>query len=108
MSSEVSTELLPHVIDNLAQTDPDSIWLEFPKSSTDYDSGFERITYAKFANAVNGMAHLLEKALGRKDTIEPIAYLAPNDARCAITVVAAIKAGYAVWLPPLKHMDLTD
>lgn len=91
-----SEMLLPTVVDHIAKTDPNAVWLEFPKSPTDYSLGYEAITYAKFANAVNGMAHFLEKTLGKRTSIEPLAYLAPNDARCGITILAAIKAGYAV------------
>jgi acyl-CoA synthetase (AMP-forming)/AMP-acid ligase II len=97
---KTSEMLLPHAIDFIANTEPNAVYAEFPRSPATYNSGFETVTFARFANAINGVAHLIEKTLGRPDRIKPLAYLAPNDPRCAITMVAAIKAGYAVWFPP--------
>ncbi|TAQ90978.1 hypothetical protein B7494_g699 [Chlorociboria aeruginascens] len=112
-STKEQEQLIPHVIDEIARTEPDATWLEFPKVTGTYESGFEAITFAQFANAINGIAHLLEKALGKSETVQPLAYLAPNDARCAITLVGAIKAGYASFLTSDRnsvaaHLSLFD
>lgn len=89
-----SHSLLPSVIDLVARDEPDSLWGEYPKSTTTLADGYEKLSYKQFANAVNGIAHQIEKTLGRRDTGEPLAYLAANDPRCAIALVAAIKAGF--------------
>ncbi|KAL4918936.1 hypothetical protein BDW62DRAFT_200335 [Aspergillus aurantiobrunneus] len=87
-------KLLPAIIDELALREPDSLWAEYPSSSATFDDGFKRITNAQFANAVNGCACIITQALGKSDTGEPLGWLAPNNARCTIALVAAIKAGF--------------
>ncbi|KAL2820799.1 hypothetical protein BDW59DRAFT_164493 [Aspergillus cavernicola] len=81
-------KLLPAIVDELAEREPESLWAEYPSSSTTFDDGFKQITYAQFANA----------ALGKSDTGEPLAWLAPNDPRCSIALIAAIKAGFKLFL----------
>lgn len=88
--------LLPTIIDQLAQSYPDNIWAEYPSSSTTLEDGFQQITYAQFARAVNGAAQHIQNVLGRRDTGQPLAYLASNDPRCSIAVIAAMKAGFSV------------
>lgn len=88
--------LLPTIIDQIAQSYPDNIWAEYPSSSTSLENGFQQITYAQFARAVNGTAQHIQNVLGRRDTGQPLAYLAPNDPRCSIAVIAAMKAGFSV------------
>lgn len=88
--------LLPELVDHLAANEPDTLWGEYPRSSTSFDDGFNQLSYAQFANAVNGVAHHLENTLGRAQTGETLAYLAPNDPRCTISMVAAMKAGFKV------------
>lgn len=94
---------LPTIIDQLAQSEPDSLWAEYPTSSTTLDDGFQQITYGQFARAVNGSARRIEQALGRCDTGETLAYLAPNDPRCSIAVIAAMKAGFNVGIYPVSE-----
>jgi hypothetical protein len=40
---------------------------------------------------VNGVAHQIEEQIGRRNTREPLAYLAANDPRCSIALIAAMK-----------------
>lgn len=93
---------LPTIIDQLARSNPDNIWAEYPSSPTTLDDGFQQITYAQFARAVNSSARHIQQVLGRRGTGEPLAYLAPNDPRCSIAVIAAMKAGFSV-REPLFH-----
>jgi acyl-CoA synthetase (AMP-forming)/AMP-acid ligase II len=78
-------DLLPTLITTLAKESPDTLWAEYPSSPTTYSQGFTAITYAQFANAINFLA----ETLGRVGTGEPLAWLAPNDPRCAIANIAA-------------------
>jgi acyl-CoA synthetase (AMP-forming)/AMP-acid ligase II len=89
-------DLLPTLINTLARESPDTLWAEYPTSPTSYSQGFTVITYARFANAINNCAHFLAETLGRSGTGEPLAWLAPNDPRCAIANVAAMRAGFKV------------
>lgn len=87
-------ELLPAIIDQLARDEPDALWGEYPASTRTLDEGYKQLSYKQFANAVNGVAHQIETTLGKRDAEEPLAFLAANDPRCAIALVAAMKAGF--------------
>lgn len=88
------TELLPAIIDQLARDEPDTLWGEYPVSTRTLEEGYKQLSYKQFANAVNGVANQIETTLGKRDTGEPLAFLAANDPRCAIALVAAMKAGF--------------
>ncbi|GAM35598.1 hypothetical protein TCE0_017f04050 [Talaromyces pinophilus] len=90
--------LLPTIVDQLARDQPNGLWGEYPKSKTTLGDGYEELTYKQFANAVNGVAHQIEKQIGRRDTREPLAYIAANDPRCSIALIAAMKVGCNLFL----------
>jgi len=94
-------KLLPHTIDEIAATEPDSCYAKYPLDPSDYGAGFKTITYGQLANAINGVAHWLEAEAGRGDPAQTpvIAYLGPNDFRYVFTFVGAMKAGYKVASP---------
>ncbi|KAI0543188.1 hypothetical protein GGR58DRAFT_12902 [Xylaria digitata] len=94
--------LIPHVIDELAQSQPDRECFSFPKSSNPRD-GVRLVTFREYANAINHIAHVITQRCGfpAPDSIPTIAYIGPNDARYMIFLVAALKAGYkAFFLSP--------
>lgn len=92
--------LLPHAIDELAATEPESIYGKYPADPNNYDAGFKSITYRQLANAINGVARWVESEIGRGDSerTPAIAYIGPNDFRYVFAFVGAIKAGYKVRL----------
>ena len=92
-----SLDLVPHILDYLADSQPDGLFAEYPLSSTSYEEGYHSITYGAFANTVNGLAHWIKDTLGepRKEN-EVIAYIGPNDLRYPALVLAAVKVGYIV------------
>ncbi|KAL2828100.1 hypothetical protein BJY01DRAFT_255489 [Aspergillus pseudoustus] len=97
MADFTHQSLIPTLIDELATNEPNTLWAEYPSSALTYTDGFKQIAYAQFAKAVNGCAHFITRALGRRrETGEPLAWLAPNDPRCTIALVAAMKAGFKV------------
>ena len=73
--------LLPTVIDELAREDPNRPWASIPRDDYDLSQGFADISYAVLANAVNKLAWLVEKSIGRSDSFETIAYLGTPDIR---------------------------
>ncbi|KNG87145.1 hypothetical protein ANOM_004785 [Aspergillus nomiae NRRL 13137] len=91
-------KLLPTIIDELARDEPNGLWIEYPTSPTDLNAGYSQITYAELANAVNGVANCITSALGRDNTGESLAWLAPNSPLCSITLIAAMKAGFKLCL----------
>lgn len=89
-------QLLNHMVDGMAHARPHALYAEFPKSTTAYDAGFYKITYAALANAVNGVAWLLSRELGPGKNHETLTYIGPRDFRHNIMVLGAVKAGYKV------------
>lgn len=92
----VRKELLNHVIDSRAREKPESLYAEYPISQTTFDEGFLKITYADFANAINGVAWWLHDTLGPSTTFETLGYMGTHDVRYNALVLGAVKAGYKV------------
>lgn len=92
-------ELLPHIADHFAQVKPDAIYAEYPIPGED---AYLSITFQKFANVINGLAGWLLTQLGPGNG-EALAYLGPNDVRYPALVLAAIKAGYVMFLPSPRN-----
>ena len=89
-------QLLNHIVDCVATTQPQALYAEFPISATSYDHGFMKITYGKLANAINRVAWCLADNLGPSQNYETLAYIGLNDLTYPATVLGAVKAGYKV------------
>lgn len=89
-------QLLNHVVDRRASDTPDAIYAEYPVSTTGYDQGFLKVTYADFANAINGAAWWLHNTIGPGKDFETLAYIGPLDVRYNALLLGAVKAGYKV------------
>ncbi|KAK2761693.1 hypothetical protein FQN54_001521 [Arachnomyces sp. PD_36] len=94
-------QLLPNIVDSLAETRPDSIYAEVPTSPGSFSEGFRKITYADLANAVNGVALWIRENVGEakakgegEKAFETLMYFGPGDGRHAILALGAVKAGY--------------
>lgn len=98
MAYQEDPKLLPDVIDEIAATEPESLYGKYPADPSNYDAGFKDVTYRQLANAINGVAQWLESEIGRGDPerTPTIAYIGPNDFRYIFAFVGAIKAGYKV------------
>lgn len=79
--------LQPVVIDTRARDEPDKPWASLPIDDYDLSKGFEDISYATFANAINKMAWFIEENIGKSSTFETIAYLGISDIRYHIIEV---------------------
>lgn len=79
---ECGKRLLPVIIDQLAREDPDRPWGSIPRDDYDLSQGYADISYASLANAINKLAWMVEKSIGRSDSsFETIAYLGTPDVR---------------------------
>ena len=94
-SEPFGKRLLPTLIDERRQTDPHHVIYSYPRSS-DLSQGFRDVTNRDFANAVDRIAWLMERNLGKGSYTEPIGYIGPADIIYLILVPAAMKAGYVV------------
>lgn len=91
-------QLIPTVVDQIAETEPETAWAAVSVSPTGNDAGYQNITYRQFANAINSIAWWLEEELGRGDMTEPFVYFGTggSDVRYVMLLIAAVKAGYYV------------
>ena len=88
--------LIPNIVDQRAQTEPERLYAEYPISAVSYEDGYRKISYNDLANAVNGMAWWLHNTLGPRNDVEVLAYIGPNDLRYPALVLGAVKAGFVV------------
>lgn len=86
-------QLLNNIVDGMARTRPWAVYAEIPRSSTSYEAGYRRVTYAALANAVNGVAWSLEETLGESHNHQTLAYIGPNDLGYVMMILGAVKAG---------------
>lgn len=78
---ECGKRLLPVIIDELAREDPNRPWGSIPRDDYDLSQGYADISYLSLANAINKLAWMLDKSVGRSETFETIAYLGTPDVR---------------------------
>lgn len=98
---------LPTAIDNIAREDPTRIWASLPVDDWDLTQGFEDISYARLARAINKVAHAIDAAFGHAPSLQTLAYVGIPDVRYQIVQVAAVKAGYKILLPsPLNSTNI--
>ncbi|KAI9707979.1 MAG: hypothetical protein M1820_004398 [Bogoriella megaspora] len=86
--------LLPTTIDTIARETPDRICMSLPRTSNLADDGFEDITFARFANAINRLTWWMEGSFGKAEGFETVAYIGRSDARYLVLGVAAAKGGW--------------
>ncbi|KAJ2983899.1 hypothetical protein NUW58_g6174 [Xylaria curta] len=99
--------LLPHVVDDIASSDPQRECFTIPRSSDPKD-GWKVVTFKEYANAINHVARrvLTNCGLPPVDTFPTIAYIGPNDIRYAVLTLAAVKAGYkALFISPRNSQE---
>ncbi|KUJ07624.1 acetyl-CoA synthetase-like protein [Mollisia scopiformis] len=94
--------LVPVVIDEIAQNDPERVFASIPKT-TDLSEGYVDVTYDAFSRAINRAATFLERTFGRSGSFETLAYLGPFDVRYYILACGASKVGYKLLLPSPRN-----
>ncbi|KAB8261313.1 thioester reductase domain-containing protein [Aspergillus pseudonomiae] len=104
--------LMPAVLDEVAESDPQRVFVSVPKSSNLAD-GFKDIPYGTFAKAVNKCAWYLREQLGEDSIPKTILYMGPLDVRYLVIILAAAKAGHMAFFSSLRnsleaHLSLLD
>ncbi|KAK8043526.1 NRPS-like protein biosynthetic cluster [Apiospora rasikravindrae] len=98
-TAERQRTLLPHMVDQIASTDPDAAYGTWPVVPASYEAGYRTITYSQLANMVNGLVWWLVESLGGPGRrSEALAYVGPNDVRIPALGFATVKAGYSLFL----------
>lgn len=99
---DAGRRLLPHVVDEMSETEPDHILYEFP-TNNDVTLPFTKVTARDYANAINRAAWWIDDALGKGVNFPTIGYTGPQDLRYFIFVIAAVKAGYKMLYTSLRN-----
>ena len=90
--------LVPHIVDEIAHSQPEKPFISIPISA-DIKDGCKDISYNIFAKAVNRCAWWMEKELGRNESetdLNTVFYIGPLDIRYLIVLLAAAKTGNIV------------
>lgn len=94
--ADCGRRLLPAFIDQRAQDEPDSAWCSLPVDDYDLSKGFEDISIARFANAINRLAWFINENIGKSSTFETVAYFGVPDIRYHMMQMAVCKTGHKV------------
>lgn len=87
--------LLPKLIDERADRDPNRVFASIPKS-TDLTDGYQDVSYATVSRAIDRAAWWLYDATARAPAGSKFAWLGPMDLRYPIFLFAAMKCRYQV------------
>ncbi len=77
-SQDYGRRLIPHIVDDLAKSDPERIVYSFPRSQ-DVSQGFRDVSAREFASAIDKVAWQLHKEIGRSSSFETIGYIGPRE-----------------------------
>ena len=72
---KVTRRPVVNTLDETAGTHLGRLYAEVPISPTNYDAGFQKITFGIMANTVNGIAWWLIETLGPSKNFETLAYM---------------------------------
>ncbi|KAI0543941.1 acetyl-CoA synthetase-like protein [Xylaria curta] len=98
--------LLPLVLRELAETDPERLYAAIPEKSN-VEDGFVDITVGDLSQCVDFMAHWLSDHFGPSDRFETICYVGISDLRGAVVFLAAVLCGYKLLLPSPRNPPST-
>ncbi|KAL4860612.1 hypothetical protein BDV12DRAFT_209040 [Aspergillus spectabilis] len=104
MDSIVGKRILAALVDEYAQSTPDRLFATIPQGPVVSD-GFRQVTFRHLANAVNAMAWWIEEHIGKNGNKETVAYMAGNDIRYYIFILACTKTGHTPFLPSTRLSD---
>ena len=94
-SIDYGRRLIPRLVDDIAISTPERPFISIPRS-TKLEDGYNDITYAAFAKAVNCCCWWIDHELRTRDSCEKLLYIGPSDLRYLIILLAAAKTGHIV------------
>lgn len=92
----IGERLLPSLVDEYANLDPEKLIASFPTSSEIIE--WHEVSYRELSAAVNSLAWFIEKHIGKSEVFESLGYMGVNDIRYTVVWLAAMKCGYCVSL----------
>ena len=93
--SDRGQRLLPTLVDQLAVSDPDRVFLSYQSGPRPRD-GYRDVNYRQFAAAINRCSWWLDKQLGRSEDFRTLTYYGSRDVRSTVIMYAAVKTGHKV------------
>ncbi|KAJ5085572.1 hypothetical protein N7532_010343 [Penicillium argentinense] len=99
-----SKRFLATTVDHAAQNEPERVFAVVPNGN-ELSDGFMKLTMKDTARAVNSMAWFIERTIGAGEPRETLAYMASNDARYCIFILACQKTGHQAFLPSTRNSD---
>jgi thioester reductase-like protein/acyl-CoA synthetase (AMP-forming)/AMP-acid ligase II len=96
-STVLGQRLIPMLVDQLAQSEPDRIIYSVARTH-DPSGGFLDVSAQALARAVDRCSWHIEERLGRGENFPTLAYMGPQDALYSIFILAGIKTGYKIFL----------
>ncbi|KAJ5408352.1 hypothetical protein N7509_002235 [Penicillium cosmopolitanum] len=99
-----SKRLLLTSVDDAAEKEPDRRFAVIPKGS-ELSDGFMNLTMKELARAVNCMAWWIESVIGKGKPRQTLAYMASNDVRYCIFLLACQKTGHQAFFPSTRNSD---
>ncbi|KAI1377877.1 acetyl-CoA synthetase-like protein [Hypoxylon crocopeplum] len=99
--------LLPSVLDDLAQADPERLYAAIPKAGG-VAQGFIDISVSDIARCANFMANWIDTRFGRSDRFDTLTYIGISDLRGFVVFLAAVKCGYKLLLPSPRNPPLVN
>ncbi|GMF74613.1 unnamed protein product [Aspergillus oryzae] len=103
MATAVGNRLLPHIVDNDAETNPNGTFGLILKDN-DNPNQWIPLTRRQLAQAVNHVAWWFEQTVTEHCDTTTVAYIGPNDIRYVICAIALAKVGYKVCIYGLHSM----
>lgn len=94
---------MPTTVDIAAQNEPDRVFAVIPRGS-ELSDGFQNLTMKELARAVDCMAWWIESTIGQGKPRETLAYMASNDVRYCIFLLACQKTGHQVSAAPAHRI----
>ncbi|KAG9575721.1 hypothetical protein KCV04_g24193, partial [Aureobasidium melanogenum] len=98
--------VVPHIVDEIAKTAPDTKWVEVPRNNDNLQDGYKTLTFGQLSQAVSRMARWLEKTIGTSTSRETITFMdRQNDIRYIFAIIASMKTGYKILLSSTRNSE---
>ncbi|KAI5253455.1 acetyl-CoA synthetase-like protein [Aureobasidium subglaciale] len=98
--------VVPHLVDEIAETAPDTKWVEVPRNDNNLQEGYKTLTFGQLSQAVSKMARWIEDTVGTSTSRETITYMdRQNDIRYIFAIIASMKTGYKVLLASTRNSE---
>ncbi|KAI5273178.1 acetyl-CoA synthetase-like protein [Aureobasidium subglaciale] len=98
--------VIPHLVDEIAKTAPDTKWVEVPRNDNNLQEGYKTLTFGQLSQAVSKMARWIEVTVGTSTSRETITYMdRQNDIRYIFAIIASMKTGYKVLLASTRNSE---